>query len=518
MGPGQLITQIPWRHAQWGQLQLVGKFSLFALMHFTSGFLQSFATRWHDRNYQAVPNPKNVVVVGGSYAGIHLARLLARSLPTGYRVVLIERNSHFNFLWHFPRFSVARGHEGLAFLPYGSMLRDLAPGSCELVRGTVESITAHSAANADADADDGQQQQGGQVRLASGEVVEYAYLALATGSTQPPPVRPASTEAGDACAELRAVQDRIAGARDVAVVGAGAVGVQMATDIKSFHPQKRVTLVSSRGSVMAAFGRPLREHVLAVLREQGVRALLNERPRMPSSREAMMAAGGRTSLTFSDGHAEDFDLVLCCTGMRPNSSLLAPLAPSAISKTTSKIRVQDTMQIAVSEDDEDDVVDDDKEEKGEKSKAKTTTKTRLSHIFALGDVAEHSGPNMARASEFQAEVVRDNVLALISSSSSGGDNGSNGGERRRAKLRVYQPRWFVEGFIKLTLGRGRIAVYSSLRGSRGDEDNNDDEDNDGDGGRGGHSDILLDLRHGGEDLDIARMWRLYGADFSEARR
>ena len=69
--------------------------------------IQAIGHRWL---YQATPSPKNVVVLGGSYAGIHLAQRLTETLPTGYRAVLIkseifnplssEANSRFiHFRW-----------------------------------------------------------------------------------------------------------------------------------------------------------------------------------------------------------------------------------------------------------------------------------------------------------------------------------------------------------------------------------------------------------------------------------
>jgi NADH dehydrogenase FAD-containing subunit len=36
-----------------------------------------------------------------------------------------------------------------------------------------------------------------------------------------------------------------------------------------------------------------------------------------------------------------------------------------------------------------------------------------SHIFAIGDVAETKGPKKARAGMFQADVVQENIPALI---------------------------------------------------------------------------------------------------------
>ncbi|KAE8190163.1 hypothetical protein CF336_g5428 [Tilletia laevis] len=64
---------------------------------------------------------KNVVVLGGSFAGMHAATVLAQKLPPTHRVILVDRNSHFNHLYVFPRFSVLPGHEQKAFIPYTSI-------------------------------------------------------------------------------------------------------------------------------------------------------------------------------------------------------------------------------------------------------------------------------------------------------------------------------------------------------------------------------------------------------------
>lgn len=70
--------------------------------------IQAVSHRWTRRDTE---NAKNVVIIGGSYAGIHLARRLSETLPMGYKAVLVERNSHFNHLYVFPRFAVVPSRE-----------------------------------------------------------------------------------------------------------------------------------------------------------------------------------------------------------------------------------------------------------------------------------------------------------------------------------------------------------------------------------------------------------------------
>ena len=148
------------------------------------------------------------MVIGGSFGGLYLSTRLANSVPTGYRVVLIEKKSHFNFTWLFPRVSVVEGHEHKVFIPYGPSLSAVPHGSLLLHRGTAVSVDERT------------------VTLEDGTAFEYEYLAVATGSTGPPPWHLASDEKWDGMDAFRKMQDEIREAKDLVIVGGGAVGVE----------------------------------------------------------------------------------------------------------------------------------------------------------------------------------------------------------------------------------------------------------------------------------------------------
>jgi NADH dehydrogenase FAD-containing subunit len=236
-----------------------------------------------------MPEAKNVVVLGGSFAGLELVKGLAATLPTGFKAVFIEKNSHFNYMFNFPRFSVVQGYEHTAFIPYDGVAKSAPAGLVTRIQDTVVGLTATN------------------VLLASSRKVDYEYLVIATGTSQSLPVQVESTEFVPACKELQSVQETIKASQKIAVVGAGAVGVELATDIKSFYPEKDVTLIHSRGQILNTFGKRLHDHVLPVLRDElDIRVLLNERPQLPRDRALLKA----TTLTFSDGHEEPFDLTV----------------------------------------------------------------------------------------------------------------------------------------------------------------------------------------------------------------
>ncbi|KAK3687557.1 hypothetical protein B0T22DRAFT_424615 [Podospora appendiculata] len=426
------------------KLRLTGKALAFFVPYGGRLLLRRATAVQHRWTYQATPNAKNVVVLGGSYAGVALAKRLVETLPTGYKVVLVERHSHFHYLFNFPRFAVLPGYEHTAFIPYDGLAKHAPKGIFSHVKGTAVSLTDS------------------QVVLASGEKINYDFLALATGSMQSLPAKVVSTERDEGCRELRAVQDSIKSkdSKKIAVVGAGAVGVELATDIKTFYPDKNVTLIHSRDQVLNSLkGKRLHDYIVPVLNELGIRLLLNERPQLPPGGGVMAKGQGKPLVLNLKGGEEPFDLVIACTGQKPNSQIIATLVPGAISQETRRILVKPTLQIRTAD-----------EHDGPSSR----------RIFAFGDVAEHGGPRMARAGYFQAEIVLDNILSMI---------------HNEPASSTYVPRWDFEGAIKLTLGGSHFVIYS--------------RDSDA-------SDILIVNKDGKLDLDITDAWKQLGVDIKSA--
>lgn len=263
----------------------------------------------HAQTYKPVPSPKNIIIAGASFAGIQVAQKLAHSIPSGYRVLLIARNEDFHYVFNFPRYAVLKGHERLGFIPYEGIVRGVPKGSLEVVRGSVVDIGENF------------------VRLEGGESVEYAFLVVATGCAQSAPARLRARTREGACEELRGFQRAIEKAGRIAVVGGGAVGVELVADIKDYYPDKRVTLVHSRDQLLPRFGLKLHEYVVKALERLGVEVLLNERPESLPSNKIEDDGGTSTaqqSLLLKNGKIMDFDLVVCISAASPRTSLPFP--------------------------------------------------------------------------------------------------------------------------------------------------------------------------------------------------
>jgi NADH dehydrogenase FAD-containing subunit len=305
---------------------------------------------------------KNVVVVGAAFAGYIASHILASSLPRDgrYRLIVIEPNSHFNFTWVLPRFSVISGHEHKAFIPYSPSFFSKSPkGMVQWVRDRVTSVRSHS------------------VVLRSGDEIPYEFLIIATGSTVPHglPSRIGAENREDGIEILKAMQARIKAATRIVVAGGGAAGVELATDAKNQYPDKSVTLVHSRQAVMHRFGPGLQKGALDGLQKLGVDVILGERVD-PQSVDGKF-------ITLASGREIECDCFINCTGQKPASGLIEDFAPKTIT-SSGHIRVKPTLQI-----------DDDS----------------LPNIFVCGDVADTKVANMnSRIAGQQAEIAADNIV------------------------------------------------------------------------------------------------------------
>jgi NADH dehydrogenase FAD-containing subunit len=229
---------------------------------------------------------RNVVVIGASFAGYHVARVVAASLPFSgqYRVVVIEPNSHFQFTWVLPRFCVIPDNEHKAFIPYGPYIIDAAPESVLWIRDRVTSIEQKV------------------IRLHDGEDVPYDYCVIATGSGfgMGLPSRVGETSKAQGIERLREMQAKIKNASKIVVVGGGAAGTELVMDAKGLYPEKNITLVHSRQAPMSRFGPELQSAALEWLKKLEVNVVLGER----------MVSEDDASITLSSGRKIECDLMV----------------------------------------------------------------------------------------------------------------------------------------------------------------------------------------------------------------
>ncbi|WP_163849559.1 NAD(P)/FAD-dependent oxidoreductase [Pseudooceanicola aestuarii] len=241
---------------------------------------------------------QRIAIVGGGYFGAELAR----SLDAKAEVTLIEPRTHFVHAPAMIRAVVDPALLDRALIPYDALL----------TRGHVVRARAASVDAAGVTLEDGS-------RIAATQVV------VATGSGNATPFKPDGDDIDAFRAQNARVHAQLVAAERIAIVGAGAVGVELAGEIAHAMPGKRITLISAESRLFpdkpAAFGAAL----AAKLEKAGVQQIQGQRVETLESLTTPHAG----SLRLADGTVQAYDLIFPVLGARPVADLLLGLPDAA---------------------------------------------------------------------------------------------------------------------------------------------------------------------------------------------
>ena len=202
---------------------------------------------------------KTVVVLGGAYAGRRAATVLAQLLPKDWKLVVIERNTHFNREYErgprltldayvFPRYTVLSQHAPKAFIPYihafeprkdevivplpghqpalGKNLEGHLGTRLQWIHGTALSLSSRSVTF--------KRISPSPIISEAVETLEFDYCIYALGATLPSPVdvwckTMRGAPHGYKTEGVRFMEDRAEDfdkAKSVVIVGGGAMGIR----------------------------------------------------------------------------------------------------------------------------------------------------------------------------------------------------------------------------------------------------------------------------------------------------
>lgn len=210
-------------------------------------------------------NEKRIIIIGASFAGLEVVRNLLKMSPKGIQIIIIDPRSHFNYCFAFPRLSVIDTNDrGKAFLPFDLIFKSLSKKSkCKKIIHLQAFV---------------QEFHNGFIVLDNDEKrLSYDYAIIACGTTQSPPAHLLSHEKEEACKELKQFQAKVYRSHQIGIIGGGAVGVELATDIKTFYEDKQVTILHSRKTLLNRFPNTVGEFVYRKLVNLGIHVLLETR-------------------------------------------------------------------------------------------------------------------------------------------------------------------------------------------------------------------------------------------------
>jgi NADH dehydrogenase FAD-containing subunit len=297
----------------------------------------------------------SVVVVGGGYGGINVAK----ALDDVADVTLVDPTDTFVHNIAAWRALVEPEWLDRIFLPYEHLL-----ANGRFVRDRAVAV------------------DGRRVTLESGDVLEPDYLVLATGSSYPFPAKTEEPDVDSARSRMRAAHEALLGADRALILGAGPAGLELAGEIKSFFPDKHVTLADISEDILTGpYDDALRDELRRQLAALGVDLRLgvtvSELPSAPPATLAPIAIRG------ADGDELVADIWFRAFGVHPHSAYLEGGALGARRDERGYVRVDEHLRVV-----------------GE------------TQVFALGDVSD-ADRDMAGVASRQAAVVDANIRALI---------------------------------------------------------------------------------------------------------
>ncbi|TDL21315.1 FAD/NAD(P)-binding domain-containing protein [Rickenella mellea] len=328
---------------------------------------------------------ENIVILGGGSSGSQVARALSLSLSLNpsksrarFNIILItEREYHIHLLSAHRMLVTGEGRlEEASLIPYTSLFNHGTgngdgKANGQLKIGKAVSIEKYR------DGGGG----GGEVVLESGEHVPFRYLVLATGSKWDGPLA-FPTDHTKLLAWIHGWRDRFSKANDIVIVGGGAVGVELAGELRdaSPHPRKKITIVHGGGMLINdTYPDKFRIGLEKSFRARDIDVVLGD---YVDAQEP----DGEGRVTTRRGRVIKADLVVCTTGAKPNTAFLNSLnAPSGDVLTPSgHVKTLPTLQLKAHAD-----------------------------IFAVGDILDFPEQKQNNKTLFHARVAVPNILALV---------------------------------------------------------------------------------------------------------
>ncbi|KAL4806919.1 hypothetical protein BDV18DRAFT_160082 [Aspergillus unguis] len=380
--------------------------------------------------------PFRVLIVGGSYAGLaaalnlvdlchgrrHRFSITERDNGTRKRipvqVTLVDPRDGFYHLIGQPLALASQKFAESFWIKYSDIAALQTP-EIRCVQGHIDSLDCA--------------EKTATIQTATGvETEHYDYMVTCTGLQREYPSSPRSKTREDYLAE---VAEHLANVRDalkgVAIIGGGAVGIEIASETKLLHPDVPVTLIHSRAGLLSSEPLPasFSAKALEVLQNSGVDTVLGARVTSISGKNDQ----GVSTLTLSTGQTLTASHVINAV------SRFTPTAPkylpSGICDEEGYIRIKPTLEFP--------------------SDGSIPPSIAGDH-YAAGDIARWSGVKRAGAAMHQGHYAARNI-------------------HQKMMSRIYgtSPEFMqldeVEPGMGLAVGKSAVAYFPSMGLSHGEE-------------------------------------------------
>ncbi|KAJ1856097.1 hypothetical protein LPJ73_002230 [Coemansia sp. RSA 2703] len=322
----------------------------------------------------------HVVIVGMSVAGTAVARTVAALSLQGYpnlRVTMVDKNEFYYHVLGAPRAVVEKGFGKKLLWPIHNYLEnyevDKANPKHKFIQASLKAVNSDKT-----------------IELSDGQVLAFDYLVLSTGSTNKTPSHFTGTTYEAIEKQMDDVYENVKEAKEILIIGGGAVGVEVAGEIAHAYKDKKITLVHSAERLLPLnFKAGLSNGAVDKLQRLGVRVVLNEKIELPQGVEFNCKIRP-LELKGSSGATYKSDLQILTTGATVNAQYIETLERQfgdTLRTERGTIKVRSTLQLA---------------------------SDKMPTVFVPGDVNSlPAGTKFAMKVGEQAETVGKNIVTMI---------------------------------------------------------------------------------------------------------
>jgi len=192
---------------------------------------------------------KNVVIIGGGFAG----SVCAKKLERGFNVTLVDTKDYFEFTPSILRLAVSPESIRTIRVPHQNYLSHTTVISEKALKIDHSSI------------------------LTSTGKHPYDYLIIASGAKYGLPIKGDNMVVASHSEELRKAAKQVQEASSILIIGAGLVGVELAGEIIEAYPGKKVIILEALDKIMSRSPEKAQRYVKNFLEKRGVKFILNEK-------------------------------------------------------------------------------------------------------------------------------------------------------------------------------------------------------------------------------------------------
>jgi len=224
---------------------------------------------------------KNVVVIGGGFAGPYVAR----ELENKFNVTLIDSKDYFEFTPGILRTIVEPEHIKKIQILHTHYLK-----KAKVIVGCVKTITSND------------------VTLENNKKIHFDYLIICSGSSYNIPFKEKDIIKVTRAEHLRDYYNNLCNAKEILIIGGGLVGVELAAEICTHYNDKKITIIHSKEKLIERNHEGAIKYAERFLKKKGVKIIYGER-----------ATQKKKNFFLTDkGNKLKSDIIFLCTGITPN--------------------------------------------------------------------------------------------------------------------------------------------------------------------------------------------------------